>query len=133
MTPEYFPGQDCDCEARSSYECGCGADWTPTEVYKLRKELEEAKNAITGWENKWEFAVEMAARAENERDTLKAALEAISNLAKTLKNERDEAREALEFRRELYKVQEKCLEDARRERDEARESLKHITEHGHDC
>jgi NAD(P)H-dependent flavin oxidoreductase YrpB (nitropropane dioxygenase family) len=35
--------------------------------------------------------------------------------------ERDEAREALEFRRELYKVQEKCLEDARRERDEARE------------
>ena len=37
--------------------------------------------------------------------------------------ERDEAREALEFRRELYNVQEKCLEDARRERDEAREKL----------
>ena len=36
-----------------------------------------------------------------------------------LERERDEAREALEFRRELYKVQEKCLEDARRERDEA--------------
>ena len=40
--------------------------------------------------------------------------------------ERDEAREALEFRRELYKVQEKCLEDARRERDEAREQSQRL-------
>ena len=38
-----------------------------------------------------------------------------------LERERDEAREDLEFRRGLYKVQEQCLETARRERDEARE------------
>lgn len=37
--------------------------------------------------------------------------------------ERDEAREDLEFRRELYKVQDKYLDDARRERDEAQEKL----------
>ena len=44
-----------------------------------------------------------------------------AEFARRLERERDEAREALEFRRELYKVQEKCLETARRERDEARE------------
>lgn len=32
-------GLDCKCEARSSHECCCDADWTPSEVYKLRKEL----------------------------------------------------------------------------------------------
>ena len=41
-------------------------------------------------------------------------------------SERDEARTDLEFRRGLYKVQEQCLETARRERDEARE--KYATE-----
>ena len=46
--------------------------------------------------------------------------------AQQLERERDEAREALEFRRELYKVQEKCLEDARRERDDARDALMRI-------
>jgi hypothetical protein len=44
-----------------------------------------------------------------------------ADFARKLERERDEAREALEFRRELYKVQEQCLETARRERDEARE------------
>ncbi len=34
----------------------------------LKRELTEARNAIVGWENKWKFAVEMAARAELERD-----------------------------------------------------------------
>lgn len=43
--------------------------------------------------------------------------------ANRFERERDEAREALEFRRELYKVQEQCLETARRERDEARHKL----------
>jgi len=41
ITSDYFPGQDCDCEARSSYECGCGADWTPVEVYKLREDAKQ--------------------------------------------------------------------------------------------
>jgi len=34
----------------------------------LRKERDEAKNEILGWENKWKCAVDMAARAEIERD-----------------------------------------------------------------
>ena len=32
-----------------------------TEVYELR-------NTIVGWENKWKYAVDMAAKAEIERD-----------------------------------------------------------------
>ena len=64
-SPDYFPGKGCDCEARSSYECGCeGADWTPKEVYDLRGEV-------------------MA---------LKAFAESTAHLAKSLKAERDEAR-----------------------------------------
>jgi hypothetical protein len=38
--------------------------------------------------------------------------------ARQLERERNEAREDLEFRRGLYKVQEECLEKARKERDE---------------
>jgi hypothetical protein len=47
---------------------------------------------------------------------------AINRLAK----ERDAAREDLEFRRGLYKIQEQCLETARRERDEAQNELSSI-------
>lgn len=32
------------------------------------QERDEARNDIIGWENKWKFAVDMAARAELERD-----------------------------------------------------------------
>lgn len=32
------------------------------------KERDEAREAILGWENKWRCAVDMAARAELERD-----------------------------------------------------------------
>jgi len=66
ITDDYFPGKDCHCEARSSYECGCeDADWTPKEVYDLR----------------------------SARMALKAFAESTANLAKSLKAERDEARE----------------------------------------
>jgi len=66
ITEDYFPGKDCHCEARSSYECGCeDADWTPKEVYDLR----------------------------SARMALKAFAESTANLAKSLKAERDEARE----------------------------------------
>jgi hypothetical protein len=112
ITADYFEGQGCTCYATSANECGCeGADWTPTEVYKLREvakqladrltalelerdealsqifqaecraerfclERDEARNAIVGWENKWRCAVDMAARAEIERDeALKCAKE----------------------------------------------------------
>ena len=33
----YYPGRDCECEARSYAECGCYADWTPKEVYLLNR------------------------------------------------------------------------------------------------
>jgi hypothetical protein len=35
---------------------------------KLERERDEARDAILGWENKWRCAVEMAARAELDRD-----------------------------------------------------------------
>ena len=35
------------------------------------EELEEARNEILGWKNKWTCAIDMAARAELERDQLK--------------------------------------------------------------
>jgi hypothetical protein len=35
---------------------------------KLERERDKARNTIVGWENKWVCAVEMAARAELERD-----------------------------------------------------------------
>ena len=43
MTKEYTPGQDCGCYAYSESECGCGADWTPSEVYELRGKLERER------------------------------------------------------------------------------------------
>jgi hypothetical protein len=45
-------------------------------VNKLCNERDEARDAILGWENKWRCAVDMAARAELERDeALKCAKE----------------------------------------------------------
>jgi deoxyribodipyrimidine photolyase len=38
----------------------------------LRRERDEARHEIKGWRNKWECAVEMAARAEVERDEARA-------------------------------------------------------------
>jgi hypothetical protein len=31
-------GKGCTCAAHSESECGCDADWTPQEVYDLRRE-----------------------------------------------------------------------------------------------
>jgi deoxyribodipyrimidine photolyase len=38
----------------------------------LRRERDDARHEIEGWRNKWECAVEMAARAEIERDEARA-------------------------------------------------------------
>jgi len=53
MKQDYTPGEECQCSAYNESECGCGADWTPREVYELREqrdrlaeELKEAQNAI---------------------------------------------------------------------------------------
>ena len=43
---------------------------------KLERERDEARDDILGWENKWKCAIDMAARAELERDdALKCAKE----------------------------------------------------------
>ena len=38
---QYVAGSGCDCGAWSEGECGCSADWTPKEVYFLRKRITE--------------------------------------------------------------------------------------------
>ena len=43
---EYHPGSGCECFARHEDECGCDADWTPKEVYELRKRIAELEQAI---------------------------------------------------------------------------------------
>ena len=49
-------GMGCTCGAYSYAECGCGADWTPSEVYRLRDEL--ARQAATIAElQQWKNAV----------------------------------------------------------------------------
>lgn len=40
-------GKDCKCSAHGECECGCGADWTPQEIYDLRSKLKEAENTIS--------------------------------------------------------------------------------------
>jgi hypothetical protein len=41
-------------------------------------ERKDALHALTGWENKWKAAVEMAARAEIERDEARTELAELS-------------------------------------------------------
>ena len=41
---------------------------TQCKLLDMEMQRDEARNAIEGWENKWKCAVEMAARAELERD-----------------------------------------------------------------
>jgi hypothetical protein len=54
-------------EGATNHACG-----TPLSV--ALKERDEARDAIVGWENKWKCAIDMAARAELERDELKYSL-----------------------------------------------------------
>lgn len=39
-------GVDCKCAASSYHDCGCGADWTPSEVYELREKLKVAREVL---------------------------------------------------------------------------------------
>jgi hypothetical protein len=46
-------GIDCNCSAYGEHECCCGADWTTQEVYDLReevKQLREAAEKVTRFE-----------------------------------------------------------------------------------
>ena len=58
MKDKYTPGQDCGCYAYSESECGCDADWTPTEVYELREQLKSERalaNRLAGVLSKFDY------------------------------------------------------------------------------
>lgn len=41
-------GKDCKCEAWTYLECGCGADWTQSQVYEFQKEILGYKAQVAG-------------------------------------------------------------------------------------
>lgn len=52
---DYYPGQGCNCNARSERECDCEADWTPKEVYVLRNKVERQKKLIVKLRNEIDY------------------------------------------------------------------------------
>jgi hypothetical protein len=63
--------EGCCCD-----NCFYGRDKLAMQLIEAKREREEARDAILGWENKWKCAVDIAARAELERDeALKCAKE----------------------------------------------------------
>ena len=81
ITADYYEGQGCTCYATSANECGCeGADWTPTEVYKLR---EDAKQLVLERDDALSQIAQAECRAERfcqERDEAREALMKIEDL-----------------------------------------------------
>ena len=51
------------------------------------RERDEARNAIAGWENKWKCAIDMAARAELEREDAKDLAQQMSESNQVLQAE----------------------------------------------
>ena len=49
MKEKYIPGEGCQCNAHSEAECGCDVDWTPREVYELRKERDRLLEEREQW------------------------------------------------------------------------------------
>jgi hypothetical protein len=114
----------------------------PEFARELERERDEARHEIEGWSNKWNIAVEMAARAEVERDGNKYELdeemkwhhrtheELVQTQCKLLdmERERNEAQDMVE------KFAEQGLElldsnrTLKRERDEARELVQQMSE-----
>lgn len=77
-------------------------------------ERDEARNAIVGWEKKWKCAIDMAARAELERD--EALQDAKNYHAKmvNLINEREDARELAQQMSESNQVLQAEVRDYRK-------------------
>jgi len=61
-----------ECERDEAFELLASEKITRNHIIKrsveVERERDEARNDIVGWENKWRCAVDMAARAELERD-----------------------------------------------------------------
>jgi hypothetical protein len=49
MKQDYTPGEECQCSAYNESECGCGADWTPKEIYELREQLDRLLDEREQW------------------------------------------------------------------------------------
>jgi hypothetical protein len=67
-------------EGATNHACG-----TPLSV--ALRERDEARNDIVGWENKWKCAVDMAARAELERDEARELAQQMSESNQVLQAE----------------------------------------------
>jgi hypothetical protein len=47
MNERYYEGMGCQCMARYQGDCACDdVDWTPSEVYELRKRIVELEKAL---------------------------------------------------------------------------------------
>ena len=87
-----------------------------TEARAMRycQERDEARNDIIGWENKWKCAIDMAARAELERD------EALQDAKKyhvkmvNLINEREDAKDLAQQMSESNQVLQAEVRDYRK-------------------
>ena len=65
-------GQNCMCNAWNEGECGCSANWTLREVYELRAEVNELREALEnlyrngckqGWFDSYELDMAQARSA----------------------------------------------------------------------
>jgi len=83
-----------EMEQPDQYTIGEAIDDVLMAIGDMEEEAKLHRGAITGWQNKWEYAVDMAAKAESERDEVYADLE---------------------FRRDLFKLQEQQLNSVRDE------------------
>ena len=70
------PETDAFIVQNTTNEGPTGVKWR-SHAERLERERDEARHEIEGWKNKWDCAVEMAARAENERDEIIQKLEEI--------------------------------------------------------
>ena len=88
----------------------------PLLIEDFKRERDEARNDIVGWETKWKFAIDMAARAERERD------EALEDAKKyhikmvNLINERNDARELAQQMSESNQVLQAEVRDYRKKK-----------------
>ena len=72
MKEKYIPGEGCQCSARCSCECGCDVDWTPREVYELRKQ----RDRLLAEREQWRMS-SVCRELREQRDRLAEALREI--------------------------------------------------------
>jgi uncharacterized protein (DUF3084 family) len=89
------------------------------ELLAVERERDEARKEIEGWKNKWDCAVEMAARAENELDD---AIKKIWRLEKQIEGSNNFANERFEEIQNVRKQRDKAVA----ERDDLRDRLNDI-------